>query len=219
MWLWFNTTDAAISFIKARAANTCADPTIVTTFVQAFDAGRTTHLLGPRWVFVNADKPTTGAGEWVIQGAIFRAWQAQQDFTVPMYTFFNPTTTDYVSVISTDGNPPPVPSGFTQPQGIRAYVYPTQVCGSVPLFALFQQSAGDHWYTTDTDERSSLISLGWSDAGTLAYVLPLGMFTSLWRFRVHAKVQWLDCGCSTWEHSNNDTSTPPFELFCYLFDC
>ena len=43
----------------------------------------------------------------------------------------------------------------------------------MPLLAAFQAAAGDHWYTTDPVEHSNLLSLGWTDAGIIAYVLPL----------------------------------------------
>ncbi|KDR77653.1 hypothetical protein GALMADRAFT_37148, partial [Galerina marginata CBS 339.88] len=77
---------------------------------------------------------------------------------------------DAILLLSTDGNPPAA-SGFTV-QTIIGYVYASQVCGSVPLLGAFQQTAGDHWYTTDPGEHSSLLASGWTDAGIAGYVLP-----------------------------------------------
>ena len=84
---------------------------------------------------------------------------------------YNPTTIDYSYVISTDGTTPSV-AGL-QALGPVAYVYATQVCGSIPLFALAQGTEGDHWYTTVETERDGFVSLGWVDEGIVAFVLPV----------------------------------------------
>ncbi|KAF8887880.1 hypothetical protein CPB84DRAFT_1684533, partial [Gymnopilus junonius] len=64
----------------------------------------------------------------------------------PLYVLFNPSTADFIYIVSSDGTVPTA-AGFGSPL-IAGYVYDSQVCGSVPLFSLFQDVAGDHWYTT-----------------------------------------------------------------------
>ncbi|KDR66519.1 hypothetical protein GALMADRAFT_44695, partial [Galerina marginata CBS 339.88] len=50
------------------------------------------------------------------------------------------------------------------------YVYPTQICNSIPLYGAAQASAADHWYTTILTEHNELVALaGWADLGIIAY--------------------------------------------------
>lgn len=37
---------------------------------------------------------------------------------------------------------------------------------SVPMFRLYNPNSGEHFYTFDTKEKSTLVSLGWTDEGT-----------------------------------------------------
>jgi len=67
----------------------------------------------------------------------------------------------------------PVAAGFQFGTEIVAYVYPTQVCGSIPLYVVFHDVLGDHWYTTVASERDDFVESGWLDSGIAAYVLPL----------------------------------------------
>ncbi|KIJ56174.1 hypothetical protein M422DRAFT_86625, partial [Sphaerobolus stellatus SS14] len=54
---------------------------------------------------------------------------------------------------------------------IAAFVYPTQICGAVPYYALFNATIGNHFYTVDANERSELINQGgYQDQGIVAYV-------------------------------------------------
>lgn len=163
-----------ISLQPIRPRRNCADPNLTARYVTFFDAGRTTHTVDQRWLFVNNDVPASAA-EWAFQGDNFCAWASPQNFTSPLYLFFNPSTTDYQFILSADGSIP-APSGL-QSQGIRAYVYPTQQprCGSVPLYELSKPSVGDHWYTIVQRERASMLAAGtgWVDNGIIAHVLPL----------------------------------------------
>ena len=61
----------------------------------------------------------------------------------------------------------------TVDQGTAAYVYPEQVCGSIPLYGLFNSNITDHFYTTNETEREDAIAnLGYADQGIACYVLP-----------------------------------------------
>ncbi|KAJ7624391.1 hypothetical protein FB45DRAFT_923297 [Roridomyces roridus] len=55
------------------------------------------------------------------------------------------------------------------------YIYPTQVCGSVPVYRLYSSSGTDNFYTTSESERLDFIANeGYADVGITGYVLPLG---------------------------------------------
>ncbi|PPQ90072.1 hypothetical protein CVT25_011971 [Psilocybe cyanescens] len=148
----------------------CADPSLTARYITYFNTAVTAHTVDQRFYFINNDGAGAGA-QWVLQGDNFCAWGTAQNFTSPLYLFYNPSTNDYHFILSADGTVPK-PSGL-QAQGIRAHVYATQVCGSVPLYTLSKPSVGDHWYTIFQGERETLISFGWVDGGILAYVLPL----------------------------------------------
>ena len=51
-------------------------------------------------------------------------------------------------------------------------VYSTQVAGAVPLFRLYDPNAGLHYYTTDANERDSLVNQGWSFEKIEGYLDP-----------------------------------------------
>ncbi|KAF8873670.1 hypothetical protein CPB84DRAFT_1798216 [Gymnopilus junonius] len=154
--------------IQHRESNTCADPNLTQTYTQAYSPSQTAHAIDVIYDFVNANAHGT---DWQIQRDTFLAWRTPQEFTVPLYVLNNPTTHDFIYLMSTDGMVPTA-SAFNV-GSIIAYVYPTQICGSVPLFALFQDVVSDHWYTTGQTERAGFVESGWIDSGIAAYVLPL----------------------------------------------
>lgn len=138
---------------------------------MAFTGGATAHVLSFRWVLANEDTKA-GSEYWSLQGEVFRAWQTQQPFTVPLFSLAKPDGTDYVALLSANGTTQPVVSGFS-PAGIIAWVYNSPVCGSVPLYGVANSAFSDHFYTVDASDRDSLVQNGWTDDGIVAYVLPL----------------------------------------------
>lgn len=46
----------------------------------------------------------------------------------------------------------------------------THVTGSVPLYRLLEPETGDHLYTISSDERQSVLAVGWADEGVTLYV-------------------------------------------------
>ncbi|KAF8873669.1 hypothetical protein CPB84DRAFT_1798215, partial [Gymnopilus junonius] len=153
---------------KRRNANTCADPSLAEIFTQAYSPSQKAHAVDVIEDFATADD---NGVDWQIQKETFIAWKTEQEFTVPLYVLNNPTTQDFIYIMSTDGTVPTA-SGFVV-GGIVGHVYSTQICGSVPLFILFQDVFGDHWHTTSAVERDGFVRSGWIDSGIAAYVLPL----------------------------------------------
>lgn len=80
---------------------------------------------------------------------------------------------EYIFRTGVDAQTPPVVSGFNTDVGVIAWVYDSQVCGSIPLMSTGLATASDHYYTINTFEHDSLISDGWADNGVVAFVLPL----------------------------------------------
>lgn len=170
-------------FLQRRTDDTCGDPSLAVTFVQGFSRTLTSHNVNFRADFVNADTINTGDVEWELQGEMFRAWKTPQINTVPLFRMGSDTlASDIILATSTTTNPPTVP-GFPVNFGLIAYVYTTQICNSVPLFQLSLASRTDHWVTTDASERDALVSFGWTDEGTVAFVLPLYASESILEIR------------------------------------
>ncbi|PPQ72379.1 hypothetical protein CVT25_011760 [Psilocybe cyanescens] len=167
-------TQAAFGQARAlpqrRSAETCADPSLAVVWTEAYAPANTAHTVAPRWL-LSADASTQ------FEGDMFLAWQTPQDFTIPFYRLFNPTTTDWILAISTDGTAPIV-QGFRDAT-IVGYAYSTQVCGSVPLLGASLPSRDDHYYTTSANDHTSLLANGWVDAEIAVFVLPLpsGMYS------------------------------------------
>ncbi len=56
-------------------------------------------------------------------------------------------------------------------EGITAWVFPTQVCGSVPLYRLVNAPIEDNFYTTNDAERKNVIANnGYVDESVAGYV-------------------------------------------------
>jgi len=158
------------STVQSRAADTCGDPTVATTYYTAYSVSPAkSHGINTKASF--AFDNTIGF-EFEIESPLFRGWKSPgQINTVPLYAFGRIASQDFIYLTSTTGNPPPTPSGFNSAPAIIGYVYPTQICGSVPLYGAAFASPADHWYTTELIEHNEIISLGYTDIGIAAYVL------------------------------------------------
>jgi hypothetical protein len=54
------------------------------------------------------------------------------------------------------------------------YIYPTQICGSVPFYRLHNPASQDNFYTISESERLEFItSQGYEDVEIAGYLLPL----------------------------------------------
>ncbi|KDR77937.1 hypothetical protein GALMADRAFT_65001, partial [Galerina marginata CBS 339.88] len=155
--------------INPQYGKACADPSTTVPYVQAFSHTIKAHTLDTRAAFAMAD---TTQGDWEFQGETFLAWQDPTPHTVPLFRYLTQTNQDYVYGTSTAAIPVGVP-GFNLDATI-GYVYKTKVCDSVPLLGVWNQAAGDHFYTTSKAEQNTFLkNSGWVDAGIAGYVLPL----------------------------------------------
>ncbi|ETW75573.1 hypothetical protein HETIRDRAFT_456139 [Heterobasidion irregulare TC 32-1] len=61
--------------------------------------------------------------------------------------------------------------GYTD-EGIAAYVYATNIRGTIPLYRTYSPGATDHFYTTSASEHDNAVAhLGYNDEGIAAYVV------------------------------------------------
>jgi len=143
--------------------------------VVAYSPSDSWHDYHPRWNFISDS--TINNADWKIQGPAFLAWQTARKFSVGLWELANFVTNDLIFLPEINGTTPAV-SGFSA-ERITGQVYDSQICGSVPLLGVFNAAAGDHYYTTSATEHSGLISNGWIDAPTGAFVLPIPSGTSI----------------------------------------
>ncbi|KAF9007161.1 hypothetical protein BDQ17DRAFT_1324394 [Cyathus striatus] len=150
-------------FANSLPTLTQKNPNTAVNIQEWYSPGDKAHFIDSRYAFISSN---FGGSDFQFQGDIFRAWQTQETGTVPLFSLFNPTNTDWMFLIpSSNGALPSAP-------GI-----PFRICGSVPLFSVFSTSIGDHWYTLDTNERDHLTQNGFGiDAGIVGFVLPLNTF-------------------------------------------
>lgn len=130
------------------------------------------HILNVDWAFEHSNTVNAEA-LFIAVVPVFRAWTSQQPFTVPLFRMGTANGQEYVYMIGPDVQTPPAIPGFGTDVGAVAWVYDTPVCGSVPLLSAVYAARTDHYYTTSEDAHAGLISAGWGDTGTVAYVLPL----------------------------------------------
>lgn len=135
------------------------------------------HIIRTQAGLVLGDMTNSANDDWQSQGPSFLAWRTPQEFTVPFYQLGANGGDDFIFMPAVNGTPPTAP-GFTTWQDMVGYAYSTQICGSVPLLALSNAGATDHWWTTSQSDHDELLAsgTGWVDAGTPFYVLPLGAF-------------------------------------------
>jgi len=91
--------------------------------------------------------------------------------TVPFYRAYNGRDHFYTTDLAERDNA--ISKLNYRSEGIACYVWPSQQCGGVPFYRLFQpKTTGDHFYTTSASERDNAIkNLGYVSEGTACYVL------------------------------------------------
>ena len=142
--------------------DTCADPSLATAFHYQ-------HTFpGPLADFSLAlPKPN-------IERLDTRAYAfpTRQPGTPPLYLLLNQDSLGQKFALADANGNPPSESGYAT-ERIQAYVYPTQTCGSVSLFALFNSATTDWFYTADKRTRGQMATIGYTEEGNLGFVLPV----------------------------------------------
>ncbi|KAF9817741.1 hypothetical protein IEO21_03200 [Rhodonia placenta] len=104
------------------------------------------------------------------------AFTTQVGSTVPLYHLFHYSSAtgsdNFYTTNETERDVFGAQDGYTY-GGVAAYVYATQICGSVPLYRSYQPVTVDHFYTNNrTDNRIASTTLDYVEEGIQCYVLP-----------------------------------------------
>ncbi|KAF7350851.1 hypothetical protein MSAN_01647200 [Mycena sanguinolenta] len=139
-----------------------------TTGIDAPQAARGVSLLLRR----NLRQSASERGGWTLQTVAALVFVTQEVSTVPFYrlgasgeTLYTANTTEMANALK---------NGYTHilPD---VYIYPTQICGSVPFYYLQNAAKKSNFYTTSESERLAFIANeGYTDVEIAGYVLPLG---------------------------------------------
>ncbi|KAF5315278.1 hypothetical protein D9619_007561 [Psilocybe cf. subviscida] len=167
--------------IQTLSARSCANASLARVIYQGYSSTSACHVMNFLYAFVHDSTilgPVSTGARWSLQGATFKAWATQQASTLPLYRLGTSTGSDYIFELGTvdpmtQVPSPPTVTGFNNNIGLTAWVYGSATCDSVALLSAAHTTMSDHFYTTDADEHAGLIANGWTDAGVVAYVLPL----------------------------------------------
>ena len=114
---------------------------------------------------------TIASGKYVFQGHQGLVFRVPTENTVPLYAEYAPARTEhYYSTSQAEIDLGISKQGYVT-QGTAAYVYATQICGSIPLYYLWIPGK-DNFYTTNETQRENAIKAGYRNEGVACYVLP-----------------------------------------------
>ncbi|KAJ7886073.1 hypothetical protein B0H13DRAFT_1889350 [Mycena leptocephala] len=153
-----------------RSSNTCGDPTDALPFYRVYNPSIVTY----RWSTSTVVASSPGV---TFEGVAALVFVTQEESTVPFYRLSNAATTDNFYTISTTERDSALQNGYIfGGAGTDSvyYIYPTQICGSVPFYRLYQESTKTNFYTISESERLDYIANhGYTDIEIAGYVLPL----------------------------------------------
>ena len=148
--------------IQTRANATCPDPTQTVPFYRVYDASATNH-----WYGTDVSGVTTriASDNFVLESVAAQVYETQVVSTVPLYWIHDGSTAATDNYYTTDTTE--VTAGQIN-EGIVAYIFPSEICGSVPFYRL--KSSVDNFHTTSASERDSAVASGYTYVGITGYV-------------------------------------------------
>ncbi|KAF7346880.1 hypothetical protein MVEN_01440000 [Mycena venus] len=164
---------AALVSASNVTQSTCGNPADAVPFYRSYHSANVDHWYTPDVAQINTYNPQGFA----LQGVAGLVFITQEPGTTPFYRLYNSALTDNFYTISLAEKVAAEQNGYIT-DGVSvpvSYIYPTQVCGSIPLFRLYSASGQDNFYTTSEAERINAIANGgYADVEIAGYILPVG---------------------------------------------
>ncbi|KAJ7292541.1 hypothetical protein C8J57DRAFT_1042048, partial [Mycena rebaudengoi] len=154
----------------------CGDPTNALPFYRCYNPTVVDHFYTTD-VNKKISPPAMVQFTYPLQGVAAHVFVTQEASTVPFYRLVfraSGLAQDNFYTISTVERDNALKKGYTNATNEPfTFIYPTQVCGSVPFYRLYHTAKADNFYTTSESERLDFISnQGYADVEIAGYVLP-----------------------------------------------
>ncbi|KAJ7891943.1 hypothetical protein B0H13DRAFT_1625786 [Mycena leptocephala] len=158
---------------QGRSAETCGDPADALPFYRLL-TGTAEYLYFADPAIVQTTLRGAANG-WTLQTVAALVFATQEVSTVPFYTLFLKTGGEVLYVADTTELANALTNGYQFASEPVVYIYPTQICGSVPFYYLNNAAKKSNFYTAVESERLDFITnKGYTDVYIAGYVLPLG---------------------------------------------
>ncbi|KAJ7776253.1 hypothetical protein B0H16DRAFT_1003571 [Mycena metata] len=157
---------------RAQATSeTCGSITDLVPLFEIYAPANTVHF------YTVDDSTITSAMQsdvYTFNGVAALIFPTTEPSTVPFFCLVNTGISTFFYTTSATERSSALASGYSD-DGIAGYVYPTQICGSVPLYrAHFIGANADYLYTTSAAERdNAVLNQGFVDEGIAGYVVEL----------------------------------------------
>ncbi|KAJ7715287.1 hypothetical protein B0H14DRAFT_3171268 [Mycena olivaceomarginata] len=150
---------------QTRSAQTCGDPADAVPFYSLFNSPTIDYYYTADAALVDAVFPG-----YALQGLAGLVFVTQEESTVPFYRLHQLLANSNNNFFTTTQ-----PSGFSlTPTDPLTFIYPTEICGAVPFYRVFNPGAQANFYTTSESRRLDFIAnQGYEDLGIAGYILPL----------------------------------------------
>ncbi|KAF7349635.1 hypothetical protein MSAN_01689600 [Mycena sanguinolenta] len=157
--------------ISEPQKGTCGDLGNAVPFYRTYNAAAVDH-----YYTASVSRVNQFDSQWALQQVAAFVFVDQEDSTVPLYHLYNGNVVDNFYTTSMTEVEAALKIGYqnvTTDVDPMTYIYPTQICGSTPLYRLYSASGTDNFYTTSESERLEVIANnGYADVEIAGYVLP-----------------------------------------------
>ncbi|KAJ7587509.1 hypothetical protein C8J56DRAFT_786335 [Mycena floridula] len=157
----------AVLKVHKQVRTDCGDPTNTVPLYRAYAASVTNHFYSTD---VDAINICIGndADEFLLEGVAAQVYEMQEGSTVPLFWLHDSSAAnDNIYTTSTE-KATLVNQGLTD-EGTIAYIYPSQICDSVPFYRLYKPGV-DNFHTTSISERDDAVASGYTFVGITGYV-------------------------------------------------
>ncbi|KAF7374149.1 hypothetical protein MSAN_00296300 [Mycena sanguinolenta] len=156
--------------LDPRTGATCGDVSDLAPFAELYIPSETAHI----YTIYNNNVTSvfTNPGTQYL-GIVALIFSIQDPSTVPFYCLRNNAATAWLYTANETERSTALASGYME-LFTAGYIYPSQICGSVPLYRLHLLGANsDYIYTTSVTDRENAITSGFTYEGIAGYVYDL----------------------------------------------
>ncbi|KAJ7587506.1 hypothetical protein C8J56DRAFT_827705 [Mycena floridula] len=151
---------------KLEVRTDCGDPMNTVPLYRVYAAVGTNHFYSTN---VDAITSRLRSTDVVLEGVAAQVYETQEGPTVPLFWLNDGSAaTDNIYTTSTTEKATLIQQGLTD-EGTIAYIYPSQICDSVPFYRLYKPGV-DNFHTTSISERDDAVASGYTFVGITGYV-------------------------------------------------